>query len=518
MFEANAKLFAAEVINRCLGEVILDQTSLDEQLENIGKFNRRSSALVKVFKKEDIKEIVSLAANFNISLYPYSKGCNWGYGSKLPVKDGAVLLDLSRLNKIISIDGEHGVATIEPGVTQFQLAEELLKRKSRYFLDVTGSGAHTSVLGNSLERGVAYGSLRVQQLAGVEAVLGDGSIIRTGFGDYENPVLAGLYSYGLGPSLDGLFFQSNFGIVTEGKLQLSLRPEKLVALSISVSHKDLASFVNEIAELKKSGIIHGIPHLADQERMLSTLAPLVMDELGCSENIARTKIKNVVKSDWVLTTAVAGSSGIVQQKLLQIKKRVSKMGQIYTHDFNQPGWKKKIEELFIGLLASSDQKTIVKASAKLRGFHQGVPSDAGIRFLLNNSGKSVDQSDLGFLLCTPLAPLTGQNAEFFYKTTSELANSLGVNYAMTLNMISDRVLEAVISVHFDNKNKDEINKAHAFVKSLNKFFSAKGFYPYRININEQAEKNEKLNSHSLVLEKIKKVLDPNGIIAPGRYL
>lgn len=519
MFENRTVLFAAEIIKHDLGEVILDQSELSEQLQNVGQFTRRTEAIVKVFKRSNVQKIMTLSARYNLSLFPFSRGCNWGYGSKLPVKDGAVLLDLSGLDKIISIDDKHGVATIEPGVTQIQLAEELLKRKSRYFLDVTGSGAYTSVLGNSLERGVAYGSLRAQQLAGLEAVLGDGSVIRTGFGDYENPALAGLYSYGLGPSLDGLFFQSNLGIVTEGKLQLTLRPEKLVAISIAVSDKNINQFVEEMAELKRTGIIHGIPHLADRERLLSTLTPLVMQELGCDELEAQTKIKNVIKTDWVLTTSVAGPAAIAKQKLQLVKKRVSKIGKIYAHDFTEEIWKKKIKEGLIQLLSNSDQKTVIKASEKLRGFHQGIPSNAGIQFLLNNESKTVDKSKTGFLLYTPLAPLSGDNAELFYKLTAELANTLSVKYAMTLNMVSDRVLEAVISVHFDNQIQAEVSKAHDFVDALNKIFSVRGFYPYRININEQARNNQKPSGQSsLVLEKIKKVLDPNGVIAPGRYV
>ncbi|AZZ37023.1 hypothetical protein CIK05_09530 [Bdellovibrio sp. qaytius] len=518
MSNDNVLLFASEFVRRELGEIELNPASLAESLENVGGFDRQASAIVKVFKKNNVEKIVTLAAEFKISLYPFSRGCNWGYGSKLPVNDGAILLDLSNLNTIIAINEAHGVATIEPGVTQIQLAHELEKRKSRYFLDVTGSGKQTSVLGNALERGIAYGSLRVQQLAGIEVVLADGSTLRTGFGDYENPVLAGLYSYGLGPSLDGLFFQSNLGIVTEGELQLSLRPEKLVAVSVSISQKNLKVFVDEIAELKKQVVIHGIPHLADRERMLSTLAPLVMDDVGIDLGKARTMIEKVVNADWVLTTSVSGSKEIVKYKIRELKKRVSKLGKIYTHDFDQPNWKKNIENVFLKVLASKEQQFVIKASEQLRGFHQGKPSDAGIRFLLDNTNKIVDQNAQGFLLCTPLAPLSGESAESFYKLTQECSLFYNVQYAMTQNMINDRVLEAVISVHFDRRSEVETKNAHAFINAMNKVFSSRGFYPYRINIDQQAERNEKLNSLNTVVRKIKQALDPQGVIAPGRYI
>jgi len=63
----------------------------------------------------DVVAIVSTAARFGIPLYPISTGKNWGYGSANPAVDDCVLVDLSRMDRIVEIDAELGLATIEPG-------------------------------------------------------------------------------------------------------------------------------------------------------------------------------------------------------------------------------------------------------------------------------------------------------------------------------------------------------------------------------------------------------------------
>lgn len=505
--------FVDAIRSRVLAEVELGEEALTQASQNVGEFGRTIPCLLRVRKKEKVREIVNEANRWHIPLYPYSRGCNWGYGSKLPVCDGGVLLDLSALNRIVKINDDQGVATIEPGVTQRQLADELLLRGSRYYLDVTGSGADSSVLGNALERGVAYGSLRVQQLSGMEVLLGNGSQFRTGFGNYPNPVLAGLYPHGLGPSVDGLFFQSNFGIVLEGDVQLALRPERTFVVSVALQNHHLGEFVGRLAELQRHGYLSGIPHLADRERTISTITPLIMERAGISLPAARELAGKVITGDWMLSAAVTGPLSLARQKTKHVKRALAPFGRVYVQDFQRPKWKSRI----IDWLLRPDQRLVLRASEQLRDFHLGKPSDAGVRFLMENSASSIDENPEGFLLCTPLAPLSGENARMFAQVVHDQGSKHRVRLAMTQNILTSRVLEAVISVHFLRRSSEERARAHSCLNEMTEIFSAQGFYPYRINIDQHRTFANISPAHASVIASIKSVLDPNGIIAPGRY-
>jgi 4-cresol dehydrogenase (hydroxylating) len=497
-------------------DVQTDAATLSALSQNVGEFRRTILGIIHVRKKADISKVIKEANRWKIPLYPFSSGLNWGYGSKLPARDGGVLLDLSALNEL-SIDEEQGVATIEPGVTQRQLADELSRRSSRYFLDVTGSGQETSVLGNALERGIAYNGIRVNQLTGMEVVLGNGTQFRTGFGDYPNPILAGLYSHGLGPSLEGLFFQSNLGIVIEAKLQLMLRPLGLHAISISISSDRLNEFIESTSWLKRHGYLHGIPHVTNRERTVSTIVPLLMQQSGISAEGARAVILRVIKGDWSLTASVIGDPAIVKEKIRRIKKEIGSLGSIFVHSIDQSSWKSRMRTWLISRLANSEQRLVIAATALLRGLHIGQPSDAGIALLKTGSGASVDGGTEGFLLCTPLAPLSGKSADIFFQIAHQQAQHHDVRFAMTLNMITDRVLEAVISVHFDRASSDERDRAHRCIQEMTTAFQERGFYPYRVNIDQMNVSKESNPSLFSVLRELKTTLDPNGIISPGRY-
>ena len=68
-------------------------------------------------------------------------------------------------------------------------------------------------MGNALERGIGYTpSATTTPCIGMEVVLPDGDLLRTGMGAMSNSASWQLYKPGFGPSVDGLFAQSNLGV------------------------------------------------------------------------------------------------------------------------------------------------------------------------------------------------------------------------------------------------------------------------------------------------------------------
>ncbi len=86
-----------------------------------------------------------------------------------------------------------------------------------------------SVIGNTVERGVGYSPYgdHFMMHCGMEIVLPNGELVRTGMGALPEPGATGapdqrqpnrcwpLFNYGFGPYHDGIFSQSNYGIVTK---------------------------------------------------------------------------------------------------------------------------------------------------------------------------------------------------------------------------------------------------------------------------------------------------------------
>src|SRR5690242_4470953 len=109
----------------------------------------RSRDIAAVLAPKSVDEVRELIQTHTY-LHPFSTGRNWGLGSREPAQDGVVAFDLGGLDTVRDLDIAAGWAVVEPGVTQAQLAG-LLEGTGR-MLNITASSAHTSVIGNALDR------------------------------------------------------------------------------------------------------------------------------------------------------------------------------------------------------------------------------------------------------------------------------------------------------------------------------------------------------------------------------
>lgn len=106
-------------------ESVASEEKVNHYLMNVTGFQGEISGVVLPKSTEEVRQVVNLANNFLVPIYPISTGKNWGLGSKLPVKEGCVIVDLHRMNRIREVNTEYGYAVIEPGVTQQQLYDHL---------------------------------------------------------------------------------------------------------------------------------------------------------------------------------------------------------------------------------------------------------------------------------------------------------------------------------------------------------------------------------------------------------
>ncbi|QNA99956.1 FAD-dependent oxidoreductase [Massilia sp. Se16.2.3] len=229
-------------------------------------------AVVRPADAGQVAGVVRLAAQHGLAVYPISTGKNWGYGDACAVGAGQVLLDLSRMNRIHHVDTELAYAVIEPGVTQRQLSSYLREHGDLLWADCTGAGPDTSYIGNIMERGFGHSphGNRLQHVAGMQIVMADGELLETGFGHYHGAKTTHLFPYGVGPFLDGLFTQSNLGVVT--RLGIWLMPKAACVNHFLYSvpeHADIAAVVDALRPLRLDGTLRSIVHIGNDMRVIS---------------------------------------------------------------------------------------------------------------------------------------------------------------------------------------------------------------------------------------------------------
>ena len=127
-----------------------DKKTLEQYAQDQSFAPRRMPDFV-VFAEtvEEVQQVVKLANETLTPVIPYSSGLNF-HGAALP-DHGGIMLNLSRMNKIIQTDEENWSAMIEPGVTFEQLQDEMMKKGFRIMIPF-GAPPKRSVLKFAGER------------------------------------------------------------------------------------------------------------------------------------------------------------------------------------------------------------------------------------------------------------------------------------------------------------------------------------------------------------------------------
>ncbi|MGK0187942.1 MAG: glycolate oxidase [Verrucomicrobiales bacterium] len=225
----NADLTFADELSELLGNdrVSVDAGTLEEH--STDKWFASHSPEVVVFAEstEDVSKLLRFCHEREIPVTP--RGAGVGYvGGCVPL-GGGVALSLARMNRILEIHETDGVAVVQPGVITGEL-QAAVREKGMMYPPDPASLKECSLGGNIATnaggpRCLKYGVTR-HYVLGLEVVLADGSVMRTGGRCHKNKT---------GFDLIGMFVGSEgmLGIVTEAILRLIPHPETRSTISTS---------------------------------------------------------------------------------------------------------------------------------------------------------------------------------------------------------------------------------------------------------------------------------------------
>ncbi|MCL2760619.1 MAG: FAD-binding protein [Desulfuromonadales bacterium] len=263
-------------------------------------------AVVHPGSTEEVSELIKLANSEKIHVFPRGAGSGFTGGS-LP-KGGGIVMPLTRLNKILRIDSENLIAEVEPGVVteEFQIEVE----KQGLFYPPDPASLKFSTLGGNVAenaggpRCVKYGVTK-DFVMGLEVVLPTGEIIRTGGETYK-----GVVGYDLTHLICGS--EGTLGIITKIVLKLLPLPEaKKTMLAIFDSIDGAAKAVSTIIKNKI------IP---------TTLEFMDYATLQCVEKRFSLGVPETGRA--VLLIEVDGDSELIEKQALRIHELIKPLGLV----------------------------------------------------------------------------------------------------------------------------------------------------------------------------------------------
>lgn len=479
----------------------------------------------------EVQEIVRIAAQAGISLYPISQGKNWGYGDACPVTEGQVIVDLSHMNGIIEVNEDLAYAVIESGVTQEQLSRYLEQSHPGLMFDCTGSGPEASIVGNTLERGFGhtpYGDHFLYS-CGMEVVLSDGKILNTGFGHYRNARTSHVFKWGIGPYLDGLFTQSNLGIVTKMGIWLMPRPESVKMFYLTLPGEyALPDIVETLRPLRLQGIIKSIVHIANDLRVISSFQGYPWERAGgrtpLPDDLRRSLRQEMKIGAWNISGAIYGTSKQVRVYQNIIKKQMRDLGRVRFMGKRSVALAGRLGNMMEKMGKEQGLLLKIRSLEKVYGLLNGRPTEAFMKGTLwrtpeNREAHFQDPLDnnVGLIWISPILPSTGEAARNLMDQVNPVFSKYGFEPLVTLSLITERAMVSVMSISYNKEDPVEAQNAQNCYSELFDALMSSGFVPYRSSIHSMHRLAEGSEIFWDVNRNIKQVLDPQGIIAPGRY-
>lgn len=482
----------------------------------------------------EVVAIVRSAGEFDIPLYPLSTGRNWGYGDACPSSEGQVIVDLGGMNRILAADPELAYTVIEPGVTQAQLAGHLAQQGLPLWMDCTGAGPDTSLVGNILERGFGhtpYGN-RMLHVAGMRIVLANGDTLETGFGHFANASAAHLYPYGVGPWLDWLFTQSNLGIVTSLGFWLMPQSEVVSHLVASIAHfEGIAAVVDALRPLRMDGTLRSVVHIGNDLRVLSggMVFPSAFAPQGppLPMDVRAGLCAKAGIGAWTVSAALYGRPAQLADARRVIRAAIGGRARLRFIDDRALSLGSAAARMLGQGKLGARLAAQVELGRSLLNMNRGIPDG---RFLAGAywrrrgglppgfpAGAHPARDGCGMMWLAPVLPLRGAALLHAHALVEPVFAAHGFDLFETFSMINERTLGGVLTICFDRDDAAETTRAkQCYHTAFDRLMKA-GYIPYRVGPQSFAALDNGHDTFWRTVARIKAALDPQQIIAPGRY-
>jgi 4-cresol dehydrogenase (hydroxylating) len=326
-------------------------------------------------------------------------------------------------------------------------------------------------------------------MCSLEVVLPDGRIVHTGFERFGETPLSTLSSMPAGAYLDGLFTQSNLGVLTRATLWLARRPQHLQFIHARIPEAGLAAFVDSLQRL-----IHDLGNHACTFSLWNGYKLNARKDAASREHSPDTWYSNGCLYAPSVFMAKA------QRKLaLQALEETSALLEVFDES-SLPGMRERL------------------------GLFLGMPNNDNVRSLYMEKPFAVSDGDFdpnrdrcGAIWLCPEIPFDGVTVANVIGSCEKIMRSSGYDPVIGMSALTPRTLRIFISIFYDRDKSGEDDRAMRCNDQLLEALSAAGMFPFRLGVHSMHAANQAAGACWDLIRQIKESLDPNHILSPGRY-
>lgn len=532
---------AIDELRAALGaeHVCTDAEELDRYSRCTIPWQSQCAAVIFPGNAQEVSSALKIANVHGLKVWPFSGGRNWGYGTTLAPTDGAVVMLLHRMNRILEVNEELAYAVIEPGVTYEALNAYLKRHGHKLWIDCIDGTAQGSVIGNALDRGVGetpYGD-HFGNLCGMEVVLPTGEIVRVGGAD-NGPKTWHLHKWGIGPYLEGMFTQSNFGVVTQAGLWLMPEPEAYNSYVFEVKdERHLPQVIDAFRHLALQGIVTTKLHMINDFVSLTVVMQRIDQTRSTSGYLTPDEIAALRQQYGISPlTCAGGVYGTRAQVRLQrsiLKKTLGPYGRLLfisdallavVERVLSAAWKSPLLKAVTEKLAGASLQ-VLDSTPHVHRILQGIPTDYFVKHAYYRSRRRHQHGDTinpprdncGLIWFAPILPFTSNNVLPFLAHARERFEQAGLDFWVAILLMNPRSVTCLMNILYDKDDALETKRAKDLYSALLVDMQASGYQQYRASLLAWPSIFDGAPETSGLNGRIKKALDPAGVLAPGRY-
>lgn len=217
-----------------------DEVNEDYSHDELGGIKKMPDIVVQVLCTDEVSKIMKYAYDNNIPVTPRGSGTGL-VGAAVPL-EGGIVIDLSKMNKILELDEENLTLTLEPGVLLMEIGKYVEEADLFYPPD---PGEKSATIGGNIStnaggmRAVKYGVTR-DYVLGLEVVLANGDIIKVGSKNVKD-------SSGL--SLKNVIIGSEGTLAIITKCILKVIPKPEITVSVLVPYSSLQIGIESVLQI-----------------------------------------------------------------------------------------------------------------------------------------------------------------------------------------------------------------------------------------------------------------------------
>ena len=252
------------------GRIITDDTERDFYAQDVFTRGVAAGAVVAPASTAELSAVVRAATEAGHAVVTRGGGMSYTSGY-VPAEEGSVVIDMSRMDRVLELNTEDMYVRVEAGISWKALHEALQGTGLRTTYWGTLSGLHATVGGGVSQNSIFWGSgqygTAADAVIGLEVVLADGTVVTTGSAAQQN---ASPFFRHFGPDLTGLFTADCGALGVKATVTLRLIAERAGKAFGSYAferHEDMIPAMSEIARQGLAAECFGFDPYLQRQRM-----------------------------------------------------------------------------------------------------------------------------------------------------------------------------------------------------------------------------------------------------------